>query len=169
MKNTNIIQINGEDIVVDQECAEMVLFFNEVGLKTRMCCQGHEKPIFRIWFNVEDEIVKDFIEKTAQWTEVFIRKANDEGTEFETYRAPRGLRGWIYKRYWWPKGEYQREEWVYQSEGESNLDAIQNAKYDLLCMKAMYFGTNLKEIQRSQQTAADKTIKKIIENLRKGS
>ena len=58
---------------------------------------------------------------------------------------------------------------MYQSEGENNLDAIQNAKYDLLCMKAMYFGTNLKEIQRSQQMVADKTIKKIIENLKKGS
>lgn len=36
MENTTIIQINGEDIEVDQECAEMVLFFNEIGLKTRM-------------------------------------------------------------------------------------------------------------------------------------
>ena len=149
MKDVVTIQIDGKDIEVDKHCADMVLFFNEIGLETRMCCQGNEKPIFRIWFKTSDEIdnkVEEFIKKTAQWTEIFIR--SDEN-KFEDYRGVRGLRGWMYKRCWYPKGEYKREEWVYQSEGATNEEAINNAKYDLLCMKAMYFGTNLEEIQKS--------------------
>ncbi|HHT97703.1 MAG TPA: hypothetical protein GXZ90_07400 [Clostridiales bacterium] len=158
------ILIDGKVIEVDEHCADMVLFFNEIGLKTRMCCQGHEKPIFRIWFSTEDcvdQIIEEFIYKTAQWTEVFIRPTNEERTQLETYRGIRGLRGWIYKRSWYPKGKYKREEWIYQSEGENNEEAIMNAKYDLLCMRAIYFGTNLDNIQKRQQRLAEDRLNNI--------
>ena len=161
MEDIVIIQIDGKDIKVDKHCADMVLFFNEIGLKTRMCCQGHDKPIYRIWFEIDDETMERFIEKTSKWTEVFARPLNEERTEFESYRGIRGLRGWIYKRHWYPMGKYKREEWVYQSEGVDNEDAIRNAGYDLICMKAMYFGTNLEEIQKQQEIR----IGEVVENL----
>lgn len=155
-KKTKNIQINGNDIVVDENCADMVLFFNKIGLKTVMCCEGHIKPIYRIWFDVDDETMNKFLNKVENWTDVAIRPTNEEKTKFETYRIKRGLQGWIYKRYWiseksryFPEGH--KETWVYQAEGRTSIDAIMQAKKDLATMKAIYYGTNLEKIQQEQE------------------
>lgn len=162
------IEIDDKQIMVDKECAEIVLFFNKIGLKTSMCCQGHGKPIFRVWFDVEDSIMEDFVRKTGAWTDVFVRPTNKERTEFETYRGQRGLEGWIYKRHWvtrrpsFPEGIYETV-WIYQVEGRTNEDAIRRAGKDLTSMKAMYFGTNLDRIQEAQQYIADARLEKLVQ------
>ena len=70
------------------------------------------------------------------------------------------MQGWIYKRVWYPKGEYKHEEWVYQSEGASNHDSFLNAYRDLCTMKAIYYGTDLEKIQKSQEEVGQDLIKR---------
>lgn len=159
MSKTKVIQIDGESIEVDEHCAEMVIFFNEIGLKTVMCCEGHGKPIYRIWFDVEDDIMKEFIKRTSAWTEMIVRPTNEARTKFEPHRIQRGIQGWIYKRHWisisskyFPEG--YKETWVYQAEGDTPADAINEAKRDLASMKAIYYGIDLKEIHNAQEENA---------------
>lgn len=162
------IVIDGEIIEVDKNCADMVLFFNEIGLKTRMCCEGHEKPIFRIWFDVDDCDMLEFIEKVAMWTEVFVKSTNKERTKFETNRVIRGLQGWILKRTWYPLGKY-KEEWIYQVEGVNNRDAIMRANRDLAVMRMIYYGTDaeLKEMQDLQERLAEDKIRELEKKIAK--
>lgn len=162
------INIDGELIEVDSNCADMVLFFNKIGLRTRMCCEGHEKPIFRIWFDVDDEIMLDFIKKVAMWTEVFVKATNKERTKFETNRVIRGLQGWVLKRTWYPLGEY-REEWIYQVEGSTHRDKIIRANKDLATMRLIYFGSedDIKEVQALQEEIARKKIRELEGRLEK--
>lgn len=160
LDKTVIIEIDGKEVEVDEHCKDMVLFLNEIGMKTKMCCQGHEKPIYRIWFDVSDDVMQKFIRKTGEWTDVFMRPTNEERTELETYRGIRGLMGWIYKRCWYPMGKY-REDWIYQVEAITNKEVFSYARKDLMAMKAIYFGTDLELIQKKQQEIVEQKIKLI--------
>lgn len=157
-KEVEILEINGKKIEVDIYCVQLVRFFNKIGLTTKMSCQGHDKPVFRIWFDNTDEKIDEkiesFIEKTSQWTEVGIRPVNKERTKWETYRYCRGLRGWFMKKVWYPVGKYRKEEWIYQTEGRTVEEAIMNSQRDLATMQAIYFDKDLDIIQESQEEYA---------------
>lgn len=163
IENKVIINIDGNEIEVDKNCAEMVLFFNEIGLKTILCCEGHEKPLYRIWFDVEDSVMEEFIKKIGTWIDVSVRPTNKERTEFETYEVMRGLCGWIYKRHWSSNGIYQTG-WVYQSEAFTNENAIRFAQKDLAIMKAVYFGINSEELQAKQRLIAQENLENILKS-----
>ncbi len=46
--------------LIDKECIEMVKFFNECGLKTKYCCQGHfENKTSDNYYIMFDDSVKD--------------------------------------------------------------------------------------------------------------
>lgn len=60
------IYINGKEILVDEGCANLVLFFNENGLKTYSCCEGDNTSTspFQIMFeryDVTDKDIKNFL------------------------------------------------------------------------------------------------------------
>jgi len=66
-----LIEIDGEMIEVDKKCVEAVKFFNEVGLKTRFCCEN-QKGRFTIIFdndNPNDEYMLNFIKNYSIPTE----------------------------------------------------------------------------------------------------
>lgn len=161
-----MIEINGKQIEVDKNCAEMVLFFNEIGLKTTLCCEGHKKPLYRIWFDVEDNLMEEFIKKIGTWVSLSVRPTNEEETEFEIYELRKGLWGWIYKRHSSYNEEYQTG-WVYQSEALTNENAIRFAKKDLAIMKAVYFGTDLKKLQAEQKLIAQRNLENILKRQNK--
>lgn len=153
MDKTVMIEINGEEIEVDEHCADLVLFFNKIGLKTAMCCQGHSKPIYRVWFDVEDKKMEEFVKKTGEWTEVYPILIDKENKKYETKRVMRGLEGWVYQRHWFPMGKYEKV-WVYQVEGFTNEDAIRRAYKDLETMKAIYFDKDKEKIMKKQEEKA---------------
>lgn len=142
-KVTKVININGEEVEVDENCAEMVLLFNEIGLKTEMCCEGHNGAPFRIWFDVDDETMMEFIKKVGKWTEYLGYEA-DSG--YAIYEGVKGLEGWILKRPWYPRGKY-KVDWIYQIEGISEGHKIKRAQRDLQIIRWMYFGENEEQIQ----------------------
>ena len=44
---------------IDEECTDMVRFFNDYGLKTQFSCQGHEDEIDNTYFIIFDDCVSD--------------------------------------------------------------------------------------------------------------
>ena len=57
-----LIELNNKMVEIDDECVDLVLFFNKIGLKTKFSCQGHEpyEP-FEIIFDdsvTDDQIIK---------------------------------------------------------------------------------------------------------------
>ena len=67
-KNMKTITINEEEIKIDVGCIKMVKLFNQIGLTTQFCCEGHkEGKEFYIVLNekVSDDIVIDLIEKCS--------------------------------------------------------------------------------------------------------
>ena len=42
------IMLDGKEFEIDDECFDLVKYFNEIGLKTISCCSGHNKQNFRI-------------------------------------------------------------------------------------------------------------------------
>lgn len=59
-----LIELNNKMVEIDDDCVDLVLFFNEVGLKTKYSCQGHrENESFQIVFDesVTDDQIKDFL------------------------------------------------------------------------------------------------------------
>lgn len=163
-----IISIDGEDIEVDKHCADMVIFLNEIGMKTRMCCEGHGERAYKIWFDVDDATMHKFIEKTSKWTEVGVRPTNEDRTEFETFRFQRGLQGSIYKKYWYRNGKLI-QDWIYQAEGGYDRHDYLIADRDLRSMKALYYGTDIEEIRREQQVMAEKRLGRLERAVARGT
>lgn len=61
--NEKLVILNGKEILIDEECVDLVLYFNDIGLKTFMCCSGHGEQNFRIIFDnlVTDEDIAIFL------------------------------------------------------------------------------------------------------------
>lgn len=49
--------------IIDEDCRDMVIFFNEMGLTTKYCCSGHNTSIYQVMFadNVTDKMIGDFL------------------------------------------------------------------------------------------------------------
>lgn len=65
-----LIKINNKEVEIEDDCIDLVLYFNEVGLKTYMCCDGHDRQNFRIIFDdsVSDNDIFDFLkDKTNKY------------------------------------------------------------------------------------------------------
>lgn len=47
---------------LDEKCIEFVKFFNEIGLKTTMCCQGHNNGnLHKYWISFSKQVTDDNI------------------------------------------------------------------------------------------------------------
>lgn len=154
-----IINIDGEEVEIDEKCVDMVLFFNQIGMKTKFCCEGHDKSIYYICFDVSDDQMYKFAKKTSEWTNVIIIPTSLEKTKWITKRIRVGLNGRIYKMIWYTSQGKLKEFWTYQAEGVTLEDAQRQARVDLVALKAMYFGECLEEIQLIQQENADNKLK----------
>ena len=67
-KETKIITINDKEVKIDNGCVKMVKLFNQIGLTTQFCCEGHkEGSEFYIVLDekVPDNIVIDLIENCS--------------------------------------------------------------------------------------------------------
>lgn len=62
---SEIINIRGKDVEIDKLCVPLVKFFNEIGLHTKFCCEGHKpNESFMIMFEdyMDDATMVKFIE-----------------------------------------------------------------------------------------------------------
>lgn len=59
-----IVTINNKQVEIDVECVDIVLWLNEIGLKTKYCCQDNSLEGFYIQFHedVTDKQVESFVE-----------------------------------------------------------------------------------------------------------
>ena len=59
----NSIMLDGKEFEIDDECFDLVKYFNEIGLKTISCCSGHNKQNFRIIFDnsISDDDISKFL------------------------------------------------------------------------------------------------------------
>lgn len=64
-ENQKYIIINDEEVLIDKECIDLVLYFNNAGLKTCMCCSGHGIQNFRIIFDdtIMDNDICNFLKE----------------------------------------------------------------------------------------------------------
>lgn len=61
-----ILNIRGKEVQIDRACVPLVKYFNEIGLDTKHCCEGHKiGENFYIMFEdyIEDEKVIQFLDK----------------------------------------------------------------------------------------------------------
>ena len=60
------ISIKGKMIKIDSQCYEIVKYFNNIGLKTKYCCNGHYRQGLYVIFddNITDKNIEDFIKET---------------------------------------------------------------------------------------------------------
>ena len=62
------VDIRGKKVPIDKCCVPLVKFFNENGLDTKFCCEGHHKyENFEIMFEdyITDEQIFDFLNEYA--------------------------------------------------------------------------------------------------------
>jgi hypothetical protein len=65
------IEIDGENVDLDYNCAALVLYFNKLGLKTQFCCEGHvddseseyRKDIRKYYIIFDDDVTDEQIDK----------------------------------------------------------------------------------------------------------
>jgi len=59
------IELNNRIVAIDDDCVNLILYFNRIGLKTEFSCCGHGKTNFSIMFTKEitDEQIEEFILK----------------------------------------------------------------------------------------------------------
>ena len=84
------ISINNKIIKIDRQCYEIVKYFNNIGLKTRYCCNGHYEQGLYVIFddNITDKNIEDFIEETEgvgggnffKWTRMLDDKISSNWT-----------------------------------------------------------------------------------------
>ena len=110
------ISISNKIIEVDRGCFKMVLFFNELGLKTKYCCEGHNSS--ENYYIMLDETVKD------SEIENFIARVS-EG--YVNTPLGLGFKKWIRKVH----GE-TRSNWIYNAKDK------QKAEVELKLMKEAY-------------------------------
>ena len=62
-----IINIREKDVEIDDDCINLVQFFNSIGLDTKFCCSGHGKGNFEIMFEdyITDKQIEDFLLKNT--------------------------------------------------------------------------------------------------------
>ena len=51
MEKIKKININGNIVDIDKGCVKLVTLFNNIGIETEFCCDGHEKDNFYILFS----------------------------------------------------------------------------------------------------------------------
>ena len=61
------VNIRGKEIEIDDECVNLVEYFNSIGLDTKFCCSGHGKDTFEIMFEdyITDKQIEDFLLKNT--------------------------------------------------------------------------------------------------------
>lgn len=66
MKETKILTIRNKQVEIDVNCIPLIQLFNEIGLDTKICCEGHlPNENFNIMFEdyITDEKITSFLEK----------------------------------------------------------------------------------------------------------
>ena len=61
-----ILNIKNKDVEIDDNCVQLVKYFNSIGLDTKFCCEGHNTwEDYNIMFEdyITDDIIFSFIEK----------------------------------------------------------------------------------------------------------
>lgn len=159
------LKIDGSCVEIDDECIDMVEFFNKIGLKTSMCCQGHKnvdggRNSFFITFDksVSDEQMIAFLKKVGEWKQISPSRDRDSGG-MKVSRIKRGLNGWVYKRHYFINDKLI-EVWTYESSSTSVNNAIYEARRDFMIMDLVYNGRpgELKKLYKRYEIRANKYI-----------
>lgn len=164
-EDVEILNIDGKSVEIDSECVNMVKFFNEIDLKTSMCCQGHRnvdggRNSFFITFDktVSDEQMLAFLKKVGKWKQIFPARDRDNGG-LKVSRIKRGLNGWVYKRHYFINDKLIKV-WTYESSSTSVSNAIYEARRDFMIMDLVYNSKpgELEGLYRKYERRADKYI-----------
>lgn len=98
-----------EEVEIDDDCVDLVCYFNKIGLVTEFCCSGHGKDDFCIMFNSE---VKD--NQIEEFVSIFSNKYDHTpflGKFSKWYRKTSGVMGstWEYrvKKISWAKQDFK--------------------------------------------------------------